>query len=113
MAEIQVLENIYGRLLIEVMETVKFLCLGGPAIAEVRVRYTPKDKIMEFTSFRDWLDEAPELKKGITESIVDAIYNKLKEVLSPYALEVAAEVGGRRGPTGHGPAKVRKGKIIF
>ena len=80
------LKNDYGPIKIQITEPVDFICIGGPSVTNLRVRYIPMDKIMEFISFKEWLHE--NIKEGIAESVADKVHKYLTEQLEPIQLEV-------------------------
>ena len=104
--DMKILDNDYGPIKIEIIEPVDFICIGGPSVTDLRVRYIAKDKIMEFISFKAWLHE--NIKEGIAEGITSKVYKYLAEQLDPIQLEVSMT---SVTTTHHGKAFVKIGKV--
>ena len=104
--DMKILDNDYGPIKIEIIEPVDFICIGGPSVTDLRVRYIASDKLMEFMSFKQWLNE--NIKKGTAESVTSKVYKYLIKQLEPIQLEVSmASVTSVH----HGKAFVKIGQV--
>lgn len=104
--DMKTLENNYGPIKIEVIEPVDFICIGGPSVTDLRVRYIPRSKLIEFISFKAWLHE--NIKEGIAEGIAAMVHEYLTKQLNPIQLEVSmASVTSVH----HGKAFVKIGQV--
>lgn len=74
--------------------------VGDKLLMKVEVEYVPRRKLLEFESFRKYLES---LRNGILEEYCLTILNDLTEVLDPIEISVTVE-----GVThGHGTAVVK------
>ena len=85
--DMKILPNEFGPIKIQIVELVDFICIGGPSVSKLRVRYIANEKLMEFISFKGWLNE--NIKKGTAESVGSTVYKYLDEKLEPIQLEVS------------------------
>jgi len=95
MNEIELIENSYGSIEVDVTEAISFTCLGGASVAKVTVWYQPKDKLLELISFSEWMRKhfvgATKDNPTPLEGVVAAVYEKVSELVKPYDIIVTAE----------------------
>ncbi len=97
--KIRTIPNIYGEHEAEFVYK-NFTCIcpvtGRRDYAVIRIRYKPRDRLIEYESLDDYFKEFKD-KTMHHEAVVGKIFNDLLEALEPEKLEVIAEFEERSG----------------
>ena len=97
------INNNCGLIEVKLDESIKWICLGGPATASLEITYVPNNTIYEYIDLHNWLVNSEwntdPSNPRILEEVVAVIWAKLTEIAQPAYLKLIAHaMGGKHGP---------------